>query len=431
MIILDLIFAFLIVFIAGKTALTNKYLNISDQPISIRLPLFFFAGTAVIAQYMFLLALLHIKYSMLTISLPFLIYLAFTIKGSTFLLKKPNIKVTPLIVIMFSILGLICIAMLTDTLTLPISAKDAFAMWVFKAKMIFDAGTIPFNVLQNKVFYYTSTDYPLLVPLNLAWINICIGSWNDIVIRTFYALSYISFIPLFYSLSRKYMNSTISAIATFVLLTNSHLLEYAANGYVDVLLGMFAFISIFYLLEWVKNRKESDLLISSMFMGSAAFIKNDAIALFVALFLVFLVVRPKLRESIVMCSGALLFVPFKLAVSYYAISNHMIKGFNLLDNLNRIPVILNHYVFELFLNTYSWQYFWIFIALLLIIGRKKLMTTTLKYAFGFLLAALSLYFLVYMITVADNLTSSFHRLLLGLAPISAFLAFASLDIEES
>jgi hypothetical protein len=431
MIIFDLIFAYLIVFIAGKAVLTNKYLNISDQPINIRLPLFFFAGTAVIAQYMFLLALLHIKYSALIIGLPFLIYLIFTIKGSAFRIKKPDIKLTPLVTIIFSILGLICIAMLFDTLTLPISAKDAFAMWVFKAKMIFSAGTIPFNVLQNKVFYYTSTDYPLLVSLNLTWINICINSWNDIVIRTFYALSYILFIPLFYSLSRKYMNSAISAVATFVLLTNAHLLEYATNGYVDVLLGMFAFISIFYFLGWINDRKESDLLMSSMFMGSAGFIKNDAIALFVALFLVFLIVRPKLKEFFLMCSGAMLFVPFKLAVSYYAISNHMIKGFNLLDNLNRIPVILNHYVFELLLNTYSWQYFWIFITLLLIVGRKKLLGTTFRYVFGFILAALSLYFLVYMITVADNLTSSFHRLLLGLAPISAFLAFASLDIEES
>jgi signal transduction histidine kinase len=116
----------------------------------------------------------------------------------------------------------------------------------------------------------------------------------------------------------------------------------------------------------------------------------------------------------------------------------MIKNVNIFatmaGNLYRAPIIAKYFLYELYLDTYIWQYFWIFLTIFLIIGRKRIFGSNKRYILFFLFISLSFYFIVYMLTVlslAYHLEASFHRLLIGLAPAAAFLAFSSGLMEET
>jgi len=448
MIFIQLIFAFMIIFLAGGLLLNNKLFDAAREPAEIKVPLYFFAGTGVISFYMFILSLLRIKFDVLLISLPFILYLLLNIRLiSSFKFpsfKRPDIRLS-IMLISFAVLALICAVMLLDGLVSPIFSKDAFAMWFMKAKMIFLERRIPFEIFKQPFYAYSSPEYPQLAPLNLAWISICLAQWNDILLRMFFIVQYILFIPFLYTSLKRYTSRDMSALGCLLLMANKQVLGYAANGYLDLMLGMFAAISTIYLVRWMEDQDRSSLLISAFFMGCAAFTKNDGIALFVALsaaLALFLALsRRKINPRTALsgfftfiAAAGIMFVPYQAVSSAYHISSHMIKDLNIIAatfaNMGRAPHIAGHFLYQLYLNTYSWQYFWIFITIFLIVGWRRLRGTNFKFILIFLFLALALYFEVYMLTVAENLTSSFHRLLIGLAPTASFLAFSVAPRKE-
>jgi len=443
MILLQLIFAITTIFLAGRLLLNTKLFGIACEPAEIKVPLYFFAGTGVISFYMFILSLLGLKYNALLISAPFILYFLLNIRMISGLkipsFKFPKIRLS-IASVSFFVLAIICVAMVFDGLVSPIFSKDAFAMWFMKAKIIFMERRIPFEIFKLPFYGYSSPEYPQFAPLNLAWISFCLGQWNDILLRMFFIVQYILFIPFLYAALKRYTSRNMSALGCLLLMANTHVLEYAANGYVDLMLGMFAAISAIYLFRWMEEQNLSHLSLSAFFIGCAAFTKDDGIILFaalaVSLALFLLLSRKKLDPRIALsyfltfiAVAGIMFLPYQIISSTYHISNHMIKDANILAataaNIGRAPQIAAHFLYELYLNTYSWQYLWIFITILLIAGRRKIAGTNMKYVFIFLLISLALYFEVYMLTVAENLTSSFHRLLLGLAPTAVFLTFSA------
>ena len=458
MILIKLIYSLLIIFIAGKLLLDMKFFDVSDEHPWVRIPLYFFSGTTVISIYMFILSLLNIHFRIWIISMPFLIYAAFLIFRNKNWRLDPRFLMPDIRAYKFSwpdiligLLAIMCASMLINSIIVPVFAKDAFSIWFFKAKIFFTERTVPFNILTSDIFEYSHSDYPFLISLNLAWISLCLGQWKDTVLRIFFTLQYALFIPLFYFWIRKYISRQNAAIASFVLFSNSHILEYASNGYADFILGIFAAVSIIFLVKWLDSHEKRHLYLSSFFIGSSVFIKNDGASLFLAILILlagYLINSYKNKRISIndaafdLCSflgiSLAIFMPFKTAVLLQAIPNHMIKNINIFatmaENLNRFPVIAGYFLYELYLDTYVWQYFWIFLTLLLIIGRKRVFGANIRFILYFFFISLSFYFFVYMLTVlplAYHLEASFHRLLIGLAPAAAFLAFSSGLMEET
>jgi len=458
MIIIKLVYSLLIIFIAGKLLLDTNFFDISDEPPWVRMPLYFFAGTTVISLYMFLLSLIKIPFNVPAISLPFLIYAIYLIFRNKNWQLDPRRFISDIKNYRFSwpdiligMLAIICASMLINSIIVPVFAKDAYSIWFFKAKIFFTERTVPFNILTSDTFEFSHSDYPFLISLNLAWISLCLGQWKDTILRIFFTAQYALFIPFFYFWIRKYISRRNAAIASFVLFSNSHLLEYGSNGYSDLILGIFVAVSIIFLMKWFDSREKRHLYLSSFFIGSSMFIKNDGTSLFLAASLILAAYlidsyknkRISLNDAVFdLCSflgiSLAIFMPFKTAILLQAIPNHMIKNINIFatiaDNLYRIPIIAGYFLYELYLDTYSWQYFWIFLTILLIIGRKRIFGSNTRYIPYFFFISLSFYFIVYMLTVlplAYHLEYSFHRLLIGLAPAAAFLAFSSGLMEET
>lgn len=448
MIYVQLIFAFIIIFLAGRILLGLRIFGINREPAEVRFPLYFFAGTSLIGLYMLILSLLNFRYSVASIAFP-IILLSIPALRSIRDIQPPALKLPrfnlSIELISFLCLGLICAAMLIDGFVSPVFSKDAFAMWFFKAKMIFMEKRIPFEVFRQPYYAYSSPEYPLLAPLNLAWISLCLGLWNDILLRMFFIVQYMLFIPFFYSSLKRYTNRNMAALGCLLLMANRHVLVYAANGYLDLMVGMFTAISAIYLIKWMNEKDKGHLLLSAFFIGCAAFTKYEGIALFLAmavtlaLFLLANKGKAGFRGSIAGFSAfialaALVFGPGQLASLVHHMSSHMIKNANIIAttiaNTGRIPQIAGHFFFQLYLNTFSWQYFWIFITIFLIVGWRRIFGTNMKYLLLFLLISLAIYFEVYILTVANNLESSFHRLLIGLAPSFVYLVISSAPKDD-
>ncbi len=431
--IIQLIYGFAVIFLAGKALLDLKPLHVRKLQASIRFPLYFFAGSMAVAAYMLILAALKIKFNVLVISLPFLLYaVILLLKLRPLDLNIPLAKEfdRPIFRLLAAVLAIVCIAMFLDCSIIPIFSKDAFAMWCFKAKIFFMERTVPFSVLAAPAYAYTSPEYPQLIPLNLAWLSLCLGQYDDVLIRLFFAVQFVLFITAFYSLSRGFMSKWPALAGTFVLFTNKHFLVYAANGYADATLSAFIFLSLVFFIKWLNEKDEGALYLSSLFAGGAAFTKNEGMVVY---FVLMAMLAARLWKSDIRTLtafaliGGLFFVPYQAALSSYGISSHMIKSANILataaSNIGRAPQIARHFLYELYLNTFAWQYFWIFLTALYITGRRNFRRMNMNYAAVFLALVLAAYFMVYMVTAADNLYSSFHRLLLGMAPAAVLLAF--------
>lgn len=447
MIVLQYLFAIAVIFSTGRFLLNLKYFDISGDPLGEKVALYFHAGAAAIGLYMFLLAMLHVKFNVLFISAPFVIYGVYFI--STFRpsgIRLPAFTIKPTVSFFLLLIIIAVLASMTfNCFISPVEAKDAVSIWFFKAKIFFVERTVPIKIMDSPAYYYSHSEYPLLLPLNLAWISICLGEWNDILLRLFFALSLVLSTIYFYSTLKRRTGSFFAMAATFFWVTNFHTLSYAANGYADIMLACFAFTAVSFFLRWAEEKKSEQLNLCALFAGASVFIKNDGIAILagLAIALIILLNREKrdlkvstltlLRFAIIAC---VIFLPFKLVAAFTLAPSHMIENANFastfVSNLSRIPVIISFFLYEMYLNTYTWNYFWIFITILIVMQWKQIKRSSVSYAFWTVVAAMSVYFLVYVLTALDihyHLMSSFHRLLLQLAPTAVLVAFSTFPKE--
>jgi hypothetical protein len=465
-----LLYALLIIFFAGRSVLSLSPLSLKDESYGVKLPAYFLSGSIVLSFFMLLLFFLRIQLSILNISAPFLLYAAYYLfRNYTDLLVELDAatgyvlglfraafnRKNTLHTFIFLLISITVIVIFLQNFTIPIFIGDSYAHWFFKAKAIFVNRTIPADILTNMNFFYTRTDYPLLAPLNLAWIAMCTGRWSDTVTRTFFSFYFLSMIIFLYFSLKKHTDGRTALYGAFITSLIPNVMRESTNGYVDIIIAVLAMVSAVMLFNWFKNRTRSDyLLLSALFMGGAAWTKNDGIALFIAMALAliaYLLSNIKRNEIeplsaaydllTYLAIGGVVFLPFKVFVAALGINNHMISGFDQLlsfpSNLWRVPYILNQFIYEFFLNTRIWLYFWIFFFLVLFIGRKWIFKSNAKYILLFMLLYSAFLFYVFMVfslgSTVEGLTGNLEeleRLLLQIAPTAVFVLMLGFSGEK-
>jgi len=456
----------LVTVLAGHLLFRNRLLDINNEPFGVKLPLYYMGGSVIISLYMYLLFLIKVNYSFISISLPFIAYGLYLLlsrrdrspsistKAQRYLsglVDEARKKENRLFIIILSVLSLTALVVFLENLFMPIYIGDAYIHWYFKAKAIFIARTIPMDILTDNTLYYSALDYPLLTSLNIAWISICLGRWSDSLTKIFFSLQYISAAFFMFQVlkSRAKFSSVDALIATFITFTIPHLIGDITTGYVDVSVGLFGFFACIMLWQHLSSGNNTPALpISAIFAGAAAWTKNDGIAIFLALFgtlLLFSLLRAMSDKKYLPtaikdgCSflaiSLFIFLPFKMLIFSLGIENHMILSAgqltSLLTGLWRVPIIIRFFIYEFFLDSYHWLYLWIFWVVLLFIERKKLLSSSAKYPFTFVCLCIILYFCVYMVTalgmtpatLVNNLELSLDRVILGFAPSASFVLF--------
>jgi hypothetical protein len=445
--LISLSFAIIIIILAGRIIYHNKFIDL-DAPLMSRLAQYFAAGTVVISLFMLFLSAIGIRFSIVSISVPFVLYLIFI----TARYKHIKIHIQPfnlnwIFLVALTIIVLNIISVTINSFLLPVFRADAIGGWVFKAKVFYEDKAVFLSVFRNLVFNNTA-DYPLLVPLNLTWIAVCLQSWQDTTIRLFFILQYIAGIIFFYYSLKETTEPFKAILATLVVFSIPALMTNAETAYVDCSLAFYVLFSTVYLFKWLQNNRTDFLLLSAFFIGAAAWTKNDGIGLFIAmLFTTIIYYIPHLvnkKETpftffkpllLFILVSLCIFMPYKILVKINNINSHMSIGQSFkLSNINRLPILFGQFLYEMLINTPGWLYFWIFFLIILYLCRGSLYRSSLKYIFLFILISIFIYFAVYLCvnqTVFLYSAYTVDRLLLGLAPSAGFLMFTVAFRENS
>jgi hypothetical protein len=460
--------SFIIILAAGRLLFEVPALKMKDEQPGIKIPLYFMSGTIVISLYMFLLFLVKVKYSFLSVSAPFLIYSAYylfknigyipsqigsfvsyhkTLLGE--IRKRENFFFIS--ALLFLILTIIIVFM--ENLVTPIYIGDVYCMWFFKPRAIFMAKTIPFDLFTNINYWHTSFFYPLLTSLNIAWVTICTGLWSDTFPKTFYSLAYLSAIIFFYNSLKRITGSKMAMIGTFITFSMPHIVGDITTGYVDLIVAFFGLYAAVLMFEWMNdNSKSRYFYLAALFVGASAWTHNEGLIILAAMSAMLLVYFAaqfiSRKTNIPAIAGKLVIYyllysivtwPFKLFMASLHMKDKMAwidspwQLLNIIPNLWRIPIISGYMLYELFLDTYLWLYFWIFLIIILFLNRKNVMGSNLKYLLVFVFFALAMIFEVFLVSNSNSphswlvgiINLNLDRAMQLIPPTAGFLLFAS------
>ncbi len=419
-----IIFSVITVIAAGSV------IRFSVDPLPLRIALWYAAGTVIIGLYMVLLGLFGVPYTPLTVSLPFALCLLFKLPDLFRWLKEiklPAVEFDPIFACAVILLSSAALALAVSNMFLPIFRADAIGSWIFKAKMFFYARHIPYDLLRSSVFVNTA-DYPVLVPLNLAWACICAGRWSEAAARTFFSLQYITGAVIFYYFLKERAGKNIAVFGALTVFILPTLLTNAETGYADFSLAYYVMIAAIFIYRWLAGKDDLDLFISALFMGGACLTKNDGIGIFIAMLATLAISRRWLAVIKYALISSVIFLPYKILTVYYGIKSHMVPAGLPLSNLSRIPALLGSIGTELFNNAYDWLYFWLILFILIILNAGKMKEGRTRFLLIFVILSVLIYFSVYLIVpqkVFFFAGVTMNRLLLGLAPAFAFTIYSA------
>ena len=257
-IILVIIFGFLL-----SLALVENMRFIERVGIS------FLLGLGIFTFLMFCYSTLGIKITLTTtltalIFFNLLAYLLTRILHRRIYLKIPIVELfkslSPLEKIFVAIVGVLGITSIIITTYYPVNAWDAFALYDFRAKVIFETGY--FTQIARNFSYFSS--YPLFTSLSHTLVYIFGGKNPQFI----YSLLYISFLFAFYGALRKFVTREISLIATALLASTPVIFEHSTVAYTNLPYAIFISLGTIYLYIWMaKERKNGYLILAALMTG--------------------------------------------------------------------------------------------------------------------------------------------------------------------
>jgi hypothetical protein len=259
----------------------------------------------------------------------------------------------------------------------------------------------------------------------------------------------------FYTTLKRHVQSNIAMIGTFITFTVPHVIGDITTGYVDLNVAFFGCLAAILIFEWMNDTsKKNYFYLSALFIGGAAWTHNEGLILYGAMILTLLAyfAIQYLAKKIgpVEIAKCLVFFfaiytavygPFKALVAYFKLKPLWVQSFwqlfNILPNLPKVPVILGFMCYEIFLNTYLWQYFWIMFLIFTCLNRKMILNSNLKFLLLFIIFAFAMIFEAFYVSgwnttdaLIGILRLNLDRAINILPPTAGFLMFASFKEQK-
>lgn len=380
-------------------------------------------GTGLMAFQLYFYSRLNIGWSRESLILPWIIIVAITLlfrsgrKIRISPVRFPSLsKIEKILIsgIIFSIGYVIFEALIRPPVT-----WDAWAIWLSKSKIFFIDGRIDPQALN-----YIKSDYPLNFSLLGTFLYICLGRINDSAVLLFSVFFYIFLgFAIFASLKKKF-GFSYALIFTFLYSTTQNFIRHGGRleaGMADLPVGYFTFIATVLLIEYIKTKRYTILVLLCTFLGFLGSIKFEGVVLsiLISLLLIFHIFKSKkINHSIVLFLWAAPIVEwqiFKKAenLRYDYFSSHLfylsgIKTWNAFTG-----------TVKEFINIKSWNMLWLIYFLILFASTryKNLESFVLSFI---IIGQLSIYLLLYIFTLGNDPHSSFQRLLIHLAPLAIY-----------
>ncbi|MFQ5735331.1 MAG: hypothetical protein ACE5GY_00530 [Thermodesulfobacteriota bacterium] len=419
-----------------------------------RTGLCFLLGLGAVSLQMFLYSLISIPFGFLVVALPWaalygLTYLpvfrtparedrAPAAKG---LLKEAG---WPGVILIVIIVSQAAYALLYAGL-LPVRGWDAWLIWFFKARAFFADGGVTSGFLLNPDYAYSHPDYPLLVPLSVAWVYTALGHAGEMAAEMLYPLQFIAMLLVFHWGARRAAGGATALLFTALLSLTPILLVHAAGfvssigplaggdyvGYADLTLALcFLFAGVFLYLG-MTEADTGQILLSALFLALGAWTKNEGLPFAAFGFLLIaahLAARKDwMRIEATACVLAVFIVPWAAYKANLALGSEFSGRFNprtFLANAGRLGFVVRTMLGYIFLQTGLFSFAGWALAASTALNWRGLRSRALLALYAMVLFQLSLYAFVYVITPFDvnwHVRTSLDRLLLHVIPLFMFI----------
>jgi len=170
----------------------------------------------------------------------------------------------------------------------PMWEWDFWAIWGLKARVFWESHGIDWTFLQSTWNAFAHLDYPLLLPLNLDVAAIFNGGWEDRWIGLLYVAWAIAIVLIVRDLASREATPAAAATVAFVATT------IAASRWVGLAEGpMIAFGSagVLFVRNGLRSDSPADWRHAALLLGLATNVKNEGVALLVAVVVAMLLMR--------------------------------------------------------------------------------------------------------------------------------------------
>ncbi|MBN2058658.1 MAG: hypothetical protein JW782_07665 [Candidatus Saganbacteria bacterium] len=342
-----------------------------------------------------------------------------------------------LITIKFSLLTISSIAQ-------PVLAPDLLTYYALAAKHTFISGQ-PLHLFHE----------PPLPFLLQSWLPFVLGSWQDDLMAVFFPAFLACLTLIFYRGLARHYNRTGSLFFTFLLLLIPLLAYHGRTAYADLPMACFYSASTIYLFQFILSARKNEtrsftfLVLSLLLLGAAVWIKKSG-AYYLLLNLVILglavfferLKTVKLREYL-MPLGLLLtmILPWLIFDRSVVLANTLQQTITGLNTFNQVPgnCFLGNIAFfiqasarSMFLEG-NWGLLWQLFIISVLLYWERVVSRPRIYLFVLLLINLAALGIIFIFTgqrvfLQDN--SLLNRLMLHFAPIVLFFC-AELYLSEN
>ena len=172
----------------------------------------------------------------------------------------------------------------------PHGWEDAWGMWNLKARFLFRGGDNWQNTFSN-LLYWSSLDYPLLVPVSIVRIWSYLKNDSAIAQILVAALFTFSSVALLISSLSVIRSRSAGLLAGLVLIGSPYFLKTGAYQIADVPLGFYILATVvLFSLKETFDSKSKFLILAGVMAGLAGWTKNEGLLFLLVVFIVRMIV---------------------------------------------------------------------------------------------------------------------------------------------
>jgi hypothetical protein len=353
---------------------------------------------------------------------------------------------TPCDIALSALVTIECVALFGAALWTPLGFDGVFNFEMKASLMFFEPShSIPLGYIGDSSRNWSHPQYPLMVPFGELWIYSWLGRIDHAAAKLLFPLFYVSLIALVCGAVRRVagLRPSLATGAMLGLMPPLTLIPGAASGYADVPLAAAMAGAVSFTWLALRTGAADAALLAGVMSAIAAWTKTEGFVLAATIGLLGLVFRyaPVHRTSgslSVAASSALILVPVAALAPWVTLQHRYgipaadflpVTIANAVDNLHRVPIILELVVREL-LRPGHWGLLWPawVIAVLLVMTNRDRIASDL-----FLITAVAIPLVLYAVPfifsswadVDQHVRSALPRLLVPLAPIALWLTAAT------
>ena len=430
---------FWLVFIYGTGFFVIKMLSDrSSRVLTLeQLGLIFPLGCGVISLYMVILSLFHISFSVssfIGLWIPLLLLLMWLKRLEPGVIFLPQ-KITSLTFLEKFLLAVILIQTIyvfLRALIIPMEAFDSILNFGMRAKVFYFNQGIPANYFSEFKDVIYNIEYPLLLSLTETCGYIFLGQFHDGLIKIIFPLYYLSILMFTFGFFRRFFSRENSLLFLFFLATVPQFVEFATNGYAEILVSFYFTVSAFYIILWMTTKKPEALIVSAVCCALMLWTKTEGLMLIcanIALVIVYGILEKSshwrtLLKYIAFCSLLLMLywvVIHAMGVNVHGMFKAQKNPPHLWEYLSRTGPILYEYQMHIF-GPKKWNLIWILWIGLVIFRLKRSWEVGVRYVTMLLGTVFLGYFIVFM--MADSyewvLEKTASRFILHFLPLLVY-----------